>query len=137
MFIKVANRKGGYDRKAIQIPNTVRSKTTKGKKDALKVTASQSKHLQAENQNDSFFLINFSKRLSKINQHIHAKTYNDITSKPHQKHRLGAVSKNIIFIYLFYFIYFFFFVGGGRGGRGVEGRGRSLNRFLRGHNPRP
>ena len=39
-----ADRKEGNDKESIQLPNTFRSKTPKGKKDALKVTAPQSKH---------------------------------------------------------------------------------------------
>ena len=41
---KILNRKEGNDQESIQLPNTFRSKTPKGKKDALKATAPQSKH---------------------------------------------------------------------------------------------
>ena len=37
-------RKEGNDQESIQLPNTFRSKTPKGKKDVLKATASRSKH---------------------------------------------------------------------------------------------
>ena len=39
-----SNRKEGNDQESIQLPNTFRSKTPKGKKDALKATVSESKH---------------------------------------------------------------------------------------------
>ena len=38
------NRKEGNDQESIQLPNTFRSKTPKGKKEALKATAPQLKH---------------------------------------------------------------------------------------------
>ena len=38
------NRKESNDQESIQLPNTFRSKTSKGKKDALEATAPQSKH---------------------------------------------------------------------------------------------
>ena len=41
---KCINGKEGNDQESIQLPNTFRPKTPKGKKDALKVTAPQSKH---------------------------------------------------------------------------------------------
>ena len=40
----IVNRKEGNDQELRQLPNTFRSKTTTGKKDALKVTSPQSKH---------------------------------------------------------------------------------------------
>ena len=41
---KYERRKEGNDQESIQLPTTFRSKTPKGKKDALKATAPQSKH---------------------------------------------------------------------------------------------
>ena len=43
LFLYV-NRNESNDQESIQLPNTFRSKTPKGKKDALKVTAQQSKY---------------------------------------------------------------------------------------------
>ena len=87
------NRKEGNDQESIQLPNTFRTKTPKGKKDALKVTAPQSKlYKQKAKRTVS------SKKWSngypkyKFHQDIHAKTYNDRYSKPQQKHRIGTVS---------------------------------------------
>ena len=40
----MSNKKEGNDQESIQLPNTVRSKTPKEKKDALKATAPQLKH---------------------------------------------------------------------------------------------
>ena len=63
---KVINTKKDNDQESIQLPNTFRSKTPKGKKDDFKVTAQQSKTgLQAESQKESFFQKK-AKRLSKI-----------------------------------------------------------------------
>ena len=42
--------KEGNDQESIQLPNTFRSKTPKGKKDALKVTAPQSKHYKQKSE---------------------------------------------------------------------------------------
>ena len=42
--LDIVNRKEGNDQESIQLPNTFRFKTPTGKKDALKVTALQSKH---------------------------------------------------------------------------------------------
>ena len=42
------------DQESIQLPN----KTPKGKKDVLKATASQSKHIKQKSQKDSFFTKN-------------------------------------------------------------------------------
>ena len=64
----IKTRKECNDQESIQIPNTFSSKTPNGKKNALKVTAPQSKHYK--------------------------QTHNDRYSKPQQKHRLGTVSKN-------------------------------------------
>ena len=38
------NREEGNDQESIQLPNTFRSKTPKGKEDAVKATATKSKH---------------------------------------------------------------------------------------------
>ena len=43
-FWQQLNRKEGNGQESIQLPNTFRSKTPKGKKDALKVNAPQPKH---------------------------------------------------------------------------------------------
>ena len=88
---------------------------TKGKRDALKVTASQSKHYKQKTKRTVSFPKELAKRLSKIkispgHTLIHAKTYNYRNSKPQQKHHLGTVSKNLT---------------------------GELKPILHGHNPRP
>ena len=60
-----ANRKGGNDQESIQLPNIHRSKTPKGKKDALKVTAPHSKHYKQKAKGTVSSQI-MAKRLSKI-----------------------------------------------------------------------
>ena len=73
------------------------SKTAKGKKDALKVTAPQSKHCKQKAKRT----ISFPKigqtviRNEIVYRGIHAKTYNGINSKPQQKHHLGTVRKKV------------------------------------------
>ena len=90
-----------------------RSKTPKGKKDALKTMARQSKHYQKKAKRTVYFFSKFwpngYPKQTKIDQDIHAKTYNDRSSKPQQKHYLGTGSK--IFL------------------EGEGGVGEGLNRF--------
>ena len=44
VLLHIGKRKEGNDQESIQLPNTFRSKTPKGKKEALKATTPQSKH---------------------------------------------------------------------------------------------
>ena len=60
------NRKVGNDQESIQLPNTFRSKTPKGKKGELKVTALQSKHYK-QTAKKTVSAPKMAKRLSKIN----------------------------------------------------------------------
>ena len=50
IVVKVVNRKEGNDQESIKLPNTFRSKIPNGKKDALKVTAPQSKHYKQKSK---------------------------------------------------------------------------------------
>ena len=75
--ITILKRKEGNDQESIQLPHTFRSKTPKGKKEALKVTAPQSKH-RTQKAKRTFFPPKLAKRLSKIKNFINAKTHNDI-----------------------------------------------------------
>ena len=70
------NRKEGNDQESIQLPNTFRSKTPKGKKDALKATELQSKHYkQKAKRTVSFPKIGQTAIQNKKNQDIrHTKT---------------------------------------------------------------
>ena len=88
------NRKEGNDQKSIQLPITFRSKTPKGKIDALKLTAPQSKYYKQKTKGT----FSSPKRLSKLKFHknIHAKTLNDRHSKLQQKHHLGTISKILL-----------------------------------------
>ena len=66
-----ANRKESNDQESIKLPNTFHSKISKGKKDALKVTASQSKHYKQKakrtvSSKGQFLQKKMAKRLSKI-----------------------------------------------------------------------
>ena len=51
----IINRKEGNDLELIQFPNTFRPKTQKGKKDALKAKAPQSKHYKQKAKSTVFF----------------------------------------------------------------------------------
>ena len=61
----VINRKEGNDQESIQLLETFRFKTPKGKKDALKETAPQSKHYKQKVKRTVSFP-KLAKRLSKI-----------------------------------------------------------------------
>ena len=58
------NRKEGIDQESIQLPNTFRSKTPKGKKDALKVT--DNNQTISRKPKGQFLSKTLAKRLSKI-----------------------------------------------------------------------
>ena len=81
----------GNDQESIQLPNTVPSKTPEGKKDALKITAPQSKPKRQKSKL-TVSSQKMAKRLSKIkkknHQDIHTKTYNDRYSKKKGKRKV-------------------------------------------------
>ena len=79
------NRKEDNDQESIQLPNIFSSKKPKRTKDALRVTASQSKHYKQKakrtvsSQNGQTAIQK--KKKTKKHQDIHAETYNDKYSK--------------------------------------------------------
>ena len=73
---------------------TTSVKTPKGKKDALKATAPQSKHYKQKAKKKGSFPKTGQMAIQIKNyQVIHAKTYNDRNSKPQQKYRLITLLK--------------------------------------------
>ena len=106
------NRREGNDQESIRLPNSFRSKTPKGKTEALKIIALQSNHYKQKAKRTVYSPKNVQTAIQnkKNHQDIHAKTYNDRISKPQQKHRHGTASKLLL---------------GVGGGMGVEVEGRA------------
>ena len=80
---RTINRKEGNDQESLQLPNIFRFQTPKGKKDALKVTAPQSKHYKQKAKrtvSSPKWPNGYPKQ--NFHQDIHASTYNDRYSKP-------------------------------------------------------
>ena len=75
------HRKEGNDQESIQLPDTFRSKTPKGKKDAPKVTASQSKHYKQKTKrtvstiNGQTAIQNIKKKITNTYTQRHKMTY--------------------------------------------------------------
>ena len=69
------NGNEGNNQESIQLPNTFRTKTPNGKKDAFKVTASQSKHYKqkAKRTISSQKMAKWLSKINKNHQDIHAR----------------------------------------------------------------
>ena len=96
------NRKGGNDQESIQLPNIFHSKTPKGKKDAHKATAPQSKHYKQKAKRTVSFPNNGQTAIQNRN----------FTSAYMQRHKMTEIenhSRSIALVNKYYW-------GGGGGG---------------------
>ena len=73
----MTKRKEGNDQESVQLPSTFRSKTPKGKKDALKVTAPQSKHYKQKAKR-AIRLV----QTAKTDQHVHLHSLSSVFADP-------------------------------------------------------